>query len=161
MKEKNINISKEELKKCCTSENWVAEMSMRMPFNTKQDLFDHSEKVWYSLDKPDWLEAFSGHPKIGDIGSLNEKFSSTKDIAEYEQSGINDASVNCLEELIKHNEEYERKFGYIFIVCATGKTADEMLSMIKSRIKNNPQDEISIAMEEQNKITKLRLDKLA
>ena len=74
--------------------------------------------------------------------------------------GISTASMETLSELSKYNKDYEKKFGYIFIVCATGKSADEMLSMIKDRIRNEPETEIKIAMEEQNKITKIRLEKL-
>ncbi|MCY7362321.1 MAG: decarboxylase, partial [Ignavibacteria bacterium] len=94
-----------------------------------------------------------------DLNSLKEKFSSTKNLAENEQSGVNSASELTLTELSKYNEDYEKKFGFIFIVCASGKTADEMLSLIKERILNNPEDEIKIAMKEQNKITNLRLNK--
>ena len=129
-------------------------------FNSLEELLKRSEEIWYSLDKTDWLEAFKHHPKIGDINSLKEKYSGSKDIAKNEQSGVKEASMVTLTELSKFNDDYEKKFGYIFIVCATGKSAEEMLSLIKARIKNDPADEIKIAMEEQNKITKLRLEKL-
>jgi 2-oxo-4-hydroxy-4-carboxy-5-ureidoimidazoline decarboxylase len=155
-----IDLNKELLTKCCGSEKWINSMIREMPFNTKEEIFNNAEKVWYSLNKEDWLEAFSQHPKIGDINSLTEKFYSTKELAGNEQAGVNDASIETLTELAKLNDEYEKKFGYIFIVCASGKSADEMLHIIKERIKNNSETEIKIAMEEQNKITKLRLEKL-
>jgi len=157
---KSIKLNKDDFIKCCGSKNWVNEMISNLPFDSKEKLFDIADKVWNSLDREDWLEAFTNHPKIGDIDLLKEKFSSTKHFAENEQSGVNEASIQCLMELAKYNEEYEKKFGYIFIVCASGKSANEMLELIKQRIKNNPEDEIKIAMEEQNKITKLRLEKL-
>jgi len=159
MKNINIHVTKEDLTKCCGSEKWVNKMVSNSPFYSKDELFGVSNKIWNSLNKEDWLEAFSYHPKIGDINSLKEKFFSTKHLAENEQSGVNEASIHCLTELAKYNEDYEKKFGYIFIVCASGKSADEMLDLIKQRINNNPEDEIKIAIEEQNKITKLRLEK--
>lgn len=160
MKDKNIVIQKEDLAKCCGSMNWIEKMINKSAINSKEKFLEAADKVWYSLRKEDWLEAFTHHPKIGDLNSLKEKFSSTKLLAENEQSGVNSATNECLTELARLNEEYERKFGYIFIVCATGKTADEMLALIRERIKNNSEEEVMIAMEEQNKITKLRLEKL-
>ncbi len=146
--------------KCCGADNWINDMINARPFKTHQGIIETGEKIWRSLNETDWLEAFDHHPKIGDINSLREKFSSTKQFAQREQSGVNHASTEILEELAKLNNEYEKRFGYIFIVCATGKTADEMLSIIRNRITNDPETEIKIAMEEQNKITKLRLEKL-
>jgi len=87
-------------------------------------------------------------------------FASTAQWASGEQSGVSEASQRTLESLAKGNDDYEKKFGYIFIVCATGKTADEMLALLEARLKNNPAEEIEIAADEQNKITKLRLEKL-
>jgi 2-oxo-4-hydroxy-4-carboxy-5-ureidoimidazoline decarboxylase len=106
------------------------------------------------------LEAFEHHPKIGDINSLKEKYPNTKEWASDEQAGINVASEEVLHAVAKGNEDYEKKFGYIFIVCATGKSAGEMRQILESRLMNNPDEEIQIAAEEQNKITKLRLEKL-
>lgn len=155
-----INLDKESLVKCCGSKKWLNEMIQSAPFKSIEDIFHKSEKIWYSLDTDDWLEAFSHHPKIGDLNSLQKKFSGTKELAGNEQSGINSASADILKELAKLNKDYENKFGYIFIVCASGKSAVEMLDIIKNRINNSPEVEIKIAMEEQNKITKLRLEKL-
>ena len=146
--------------KCCGASKWLNQMINSRPFVTNKEIAECSEKIWRTLDEKDWLEAFKQHPKIGDINSLRKKYSSTKKFAVKEQSGVNDASLEVLEELAKLNNEYEKKFGYIFIVCATGKTAEEMLSIIKERIRNDAKAEIKIAMEEQNKITKLRLEKL-
>lgn len=157
--ELSLNEAKELFEKCCGASKWVNEM-LSSSFDSEEDLILKSENIWYSLDRKDWIEAFSHHPKIGDINSLKEKFSSTGNIAEKEQSGVRDASPEILNELAKYNEDYEKKFGYIFIVCATDKSAEEMLSLIKQRINNDSNTEIRIAMEEQNKITKLRLKKL-
>ena len=149
-----------ELSDCCGSEKWVSGMYEHYPFKTEEKLFYVAERIWFSLNESDWLEAFLHHPKIGDINSLREKFSSSKHLAENEQAGVNDASPETLHELARFNEEYEKKFGYIFIVCATGKSAEEMLDIIRSRIGNEKENEILTAMKEQSKITQIRLNKI-
>ena len=126
----------------------------------KDDLYQKSESIWFSLSSKDWLEAFIHHPKIGDIDSLRKKFHNTKSISENEQSGVNDAAESTLKDLAESNQLYEDKFGFIFIVCATGKSADEMLALIKIRLNNNANAEMRNAAKEQNKITQLRLEKL-
>jgi 2-oxo-4-hydroxy-4-carboxy-5-ureidoimidazoline decarboxylase len=151
---------KEELFKCCGCNAWVEELSSQFPFSSVEDLKSKSDKIWFSLDEKDWLEAFKHHPQIGDVKSLEKKFVSTKEWASNEQSGVNTATQNVLRELKELNDAYEKKFGYIFIVCATGKSAEEMLAILKSRLENSPEEEIKIAMQEQNKITHLRIDKL-
>jgi 2-oxo-4-hydroxy-4-carboxy-5-ureidoimidazoline decarboxylase len=121
---------------------------------------EDAEEQWYECTEADWLEAFTHHPKIGDIDSLKKKFASTATWAAGEQSGAAAASQKVLEDLAKGNDDYEKKFGFIFIVCATGKTAEEMLQLLQDRLPNKKEDELKIAMDEQNKITKLRLEKL-
>lgn len=150
---------KENLTKCCGSSNWVNAMFEDFP-DKKDKIFEKGEKIWFELGEKDWLEAFTHHPKIGDLESLEKKFGSTKDFTSNEQSSVNHASMETLKELAEYNQKYEKKFGFIFIVCATGKTAYEMLTLIKERINNDYNTELKIAMEEQNKITKLRLEKL-
>ncbi|GAB4017978.1 2-oxo-4-hydroxy-4-carboxy-5-ureidoimidazoline decarboxylase [Spirosoma migulaei] len=151
---------KEALFTCCGSTTWVNELANLFPFETKESLFEQAEVIWFSLAESDWREAFGHHPKIGDINSLREKYASTASWAEGEQAGVSTASVSVLEMLAEGNQFYEEKFGYIFIVCATGKSAEEMLNRLESRLLNSPEDELQIAMQEQNKITKIRLEKL-
>ena len=146
--------------KCCSSLAWVENLSKKRPFNDLSHLVDEAESVWNSLGERDWLEAFSGHPQIGDLSTLKEKFGDTAGWASGEQSGVNVASDSTIRELADYNQKYLKKFGYIFIVCATGKSADEMLELLKSRIDNSPENELQIAGKEQFKITKLRLEKL-
>lgn len=160
LNELSINDAKNVLRQCCGAQRWINEMIKAGPFNSKEEAIQKSEKIWKSLNEEDWLDAFLHHPKIGDVSSLNEKYSHSKMLAEKEQSGAENAPSEVLYELAKYNEDYEKKFGFIFIVCATGKSAGEMLTIIKDRINNDPETEIKIAMEEQNKITKLRLEKL-
>ena len=149
-----------EFEMCCGATNWVKRMIASRPIDSKDALLKIAEEFWFSLKSEDWLEAFTHHPKIGDIESLREKFHNTKSISENEQSGVNDASENTLKDLAKSNQLYEDKFGFIFIVCATGKSADQMLTLIKMRLNNNIETEMQNAAKEQNKITQLRLEKL-
>ena len=157
-------LSKEQLKrelgKCCGSSVWAEKMMPFFPADDMVELLEDAENVWYDCNEEDWKEAFTHHPKIGDTASLKKKFASTANWASGEQSGVNTASEKTIEELAKANRFYEEKFGYIFIVCATGKSAEEMLELLKERLENDPADEIAIAAEEQNKITKLRIEKL-
>ncbi len=156
----NIAVTIPDLLKCCGSSAWAERLSRLLPFNSIAELKKASDDTWFSLSENDWKEAFSHHPKIGDVGNLKEKFAGTATWAEGEQSGVKAANEQVLKALQKGNEDYEKKFGYIFIVCATGKSAAEMLALLKSRMINNPAIEIRIAAEEQNKITHLRLEKL-
>ena len=145
---------------CCSSMSWVENLSKKRPFRDFTHLVDEAELVWNSLSKRDWLEAFAGHPLIGDLSTLKEKYGNTSDWASGEQSGVDQASEEVLIELADYNKIYLKKFGFIFIVCATGKSANEMLELLKSRLENSLEDEIHIAASEQFKITKLRLEKL-
>ena len=155
------NTVKDQFSKCCGSSVWQEKMLENMPFKNEEEIFSCSEKIWLQQCKEkDWLEAFTHHPKIGDLKSLEKKFANTKGWASNERAGVNNANQKILQELSNLNDLYENKFGYIFIVCATGKSADEMLQILKSRINNTVEQEIKIAMQEQNKITKIRLEKL-
>ena len=145
---------------CCGASNWVEKMNQNRPFHDKNEVYQQAESIWFSLSSEDWLEAFTHHPKIGDIDSLRKKFHNTKSISKNEQSGVNDAEKSTLNSLAKSNQLYEDKFGFIFIVCATGKSADEMLALIKMRLNKNAETEMQNAAKEQNKIIQLRLEKL-
>ena len=151
---------KQELIRCCGSFAWVTKMLPFFPADDLVELLEDAEEQWYQCSKEDWKEAFSHHPKIGDIESLKKKFASTATWTSNEQGGINTAPQKTIEALAEYNRKYEEKFGYIFIVCATGKSAEEMLAMLQIRLQNSPEAEIEIAADEQNKITKLRLEKL-
>jgi 2-oxo-4-hydroxy-4-carboxy-5-ureidoimidazoline decarboxylase len=150
---------KQLLMQCCASRAWIEKMIAMPPAEDLIDLFEDAEAAWYECNEEDWKEAFLHHPRIGDIDALGQKFSDDR-FAGTEQSAIHQASDESLRLLAEANEEYERKFGYIFIVCATGKSPEEMLEVLNERLQNTPEEEIKIAMDEQNKITKLRLEKL-
>jgi len=151
---------KEMLTKCCGSSAWVKMMMAYFPADDLVELLEDAEEKWYECNKNDWKEAFAHHPQIGDIESLTKKFASTSEWASGEQSGVNKASAETIKALAAANRLYEEKFGYIFIICATGKSAEQMLADLQKRLQNNPEVEIEIAAEEQNKITKIRLEKL-
>ncbi len=148
------------MSKCCGSKNWVKMMYESRPFLSQKDVFEKAESCWFSCKKTDWLEAFTHHPRIGDVESLKQKFASTATWAAGEQSKVQAASDDILEELKMYNDLYFNKFNFIFIVFATGKTAEQMLSILKERYENEAVEELINAMIEQNKITKIRLKKL-
>jgi 2-oxo-4-hydroxy-4-carboxy-5-ureidoimidazoline decarboxylase len=148
------------LERCCGARAWAAEMCERRPYESRAQLLATAERIWRSLAPSDWREAFTRHPRIGDVASLRRRFAATAAWAASEQSGATSASEATLAELAAGNRAYEEKFGYIFIVCATGKSADEMLRLLEERIPNDPEREIANAAEEQMKITRIRLEKL-
>ena len=144
---------------CCTSSSWVNKMIKAMPFTDQKNLVNTANQNWQGLDESDYLEAFEGHPRIGDVNSLREKYASSKELASGEQNAVQDASEKILSELSIGNEKYYRKFGFIFIVCATGKSALEMLELLTERLSNDRTTELMISVEEQRKIFQIRLDK--
>lgn len=147
--------------RCCGSTRWAEAMAQNRPFGSRDELFDRAESLWWEfVTLDDWLEACSHHPRIGDIDSLREKFATTRDWAEGEQQGTAEASEETLKRLAAANDAYEANFGYIFIVCATGKSAEEMLAILEDRLGNDPDEELRIAAGEQHKITCIRLEKL-
>ena len=146
------------LMQCCGSKGWAKMMLTHFPVEDLVDLLENAEEVWFECSEDDWKEAFAQHPKIGDRETLEKKFAGSA--AASEQSGVQSASSQTLQALAEANKRYEEKFGYIFIVCASGLSAEEMLGMMESRLKNSLNEEIRIAADEQNKITKLRIERL-
>ena len=149
---------KNALESCCTSSVWVRRMLESAPFGDGDNLKERANDCWLGLVESDYLEAFSGHPKIGDLNSLSQKYASTIGKAEREQSGMQAATSQMLAKLKSRNEDYLDKFGFIFIVCATGKSAEEMLNVLEQRLENSPSVELPIAAEEQRKIFQIRLE---
>jgi OHCU decarboxylase len=149
-----------ELLKCCGSTRWAREMCGRRPFLDSRELTEAADRVWLGLSREDWLEAFRSHPKIGGRGAERETGERARRWSEEEQKGTRGAAPDVLEELAEANREYEQRFGHIFIVCATGKSAAEMLALLRRRLGNDPEAELRVAAEEQRRITRLRLEKL-
>jgi 5-hydroxyisourate hydrolase / 2-oxo-4-hydroxy-4-carboxy-5-ureidoimidazoline decarboxylase len=154
-------VANNALKKCCVSESWVNGLIKNIPFSSPDELIKNAANCWYdNCTENDWKEAFNGHPKIGNVDSLKQKFAPTKDWANKEQIKVGEADDKILETLSKLNDKYLSKFGYIFIVSATGKSAKEIVDIIQIRLLNSKEDELNIAMGEQHKITMIRLAKL-
>src|SRR3954447_23814630 len=146
-------IAKGNLLRCCGSQRWAAAMTARRPFGSISDLHTAAQEAWSSLGPSDWLEAFACHPKIGGTRSVSNW-------SAQEQKGMGAAGVATIREIETLNHEYQDRFGYIFIVCASGKSAVEMCDLLKERLRNDSDMELQIASEEQMKITQIRLDKL-
>ncbi len=147
--------------RCCGARRWVEGMVAARPFASWAHLLGTAEHIWWHLGDGDWREAFDHHPRIGaSIGTLREKFANTAAWSSGEQSKVAQASEATLRALADGNRDYEARFGHIFIVCATGLTAETMLAHLRRRLPNAPDNELRIAAGEQAKITALRLAKL-
>ncbi|MBL4827292.1 MAG: 2-oxo-4-hydroxy-4-carboxy-5-ureidoimidazoline decarboxylase [Spongiibacteraceae bacterium] len=157
---KNLNHASEQqardlFHQCCASDAWVDLMTKARPYKTRHVLSVAADRYWQGLREEDYLQAFAGHPKIGDVESLKDKR-----LAAGEQSGIELASEDVIHALIQKNAEYEKKYGFIFIVYATGKSAQDMLSLLQTRLHNSREIELQLAVSEQKKIFHKRLEKL-
>lgn len=145
---------------CCGSPGWARAMTEARPFEDAGSLLSHAERVWWDLKPEDWLEAFAAHPKIGAKKAAPAQAERSADWSKGEQAGIDRTTDHVREELAEANHRYEDKFGYIYIVCATGKSAEEMLEICRERLGNTADRELRAAAEEQRKITGIRLEKL-
>jgi OHCU decarboxylase len=150
----------EELLKCCGSREWALRMVGARPFESQDDLIAKADRIWRSLEPPDWLEAFRAHPKIGEKEVSSKVSNEMLAWSEQEQSGTGNSLPATMKTLAELNRKYEEQFGYIFIVCATGKSAEQMLALLRERLKNRPEKELFVAAAEQAAITRLRLKKL-
>ena len=151
---------------CCGSREWARRLAAERPFGSAGELAKASDRIWRSLPKEEWLAAFAAHPRLGEVagekgtGSFDQKRGLSPFWSREEQAGTATASPETLANLAEANREYEERFGHIFIVCASGKSAAEMLAEALARLHNDAQTELEIAAEEQRKITRLRLAKL-
>ena len=152
--------AEEELLKCCGSRAWVQWMARRRPFASFDRLLQAASEIWSRLDPADWMEAFRAHPQIGQRQPAGHTSAQAQAWSAQEQAGMSQAGVGVTMNLEEANREYLEKFGYIFIVCATEKTAEEILAILRSRLPNTPEQESRVAAEEQDKITRLRLKRL-
>ena len=143
---------------CCGSARWAASVAARRPYPNAEALHKAADTIWWKLGRADWLEAFSRHPQIGDKPASGSE--SARQWAAGEQAGARAATADVKARLARANGAYFEKFGYIYIVCATGKTAEGMLAILNQRLQNDPPSELSIAAEQQRLITRIRLDKL-
>ena len=149
------------LRRACGAEAWVQRMLLRRPFASSEELLHVAGVEWSAASRDECLEAFSHHPRIGeDIGALRERFRSTASLSLREQAGVTEADDQTLHALRAANTAYRERFGYIFIICASGKSAREMLDALERRLENDPDTELVTAAREQGKILRLRLEGL-
>lgn len=148
------------LARCCGSSLWVQRMMTARPYAVDQALFDVAEGTWWELRAEDWLEAFSHHPRIGERIPDGPAVTEELSWAVSEQAGMDRAGGDVHEALVAGNIEYEERFGHVFLICATGRSGEEMLAALRSRLGNDPEDELRVAAGEQARITRLRLEKL-
>ncbi len=144
---------------CCHSHRWAEQLAAARPFTTTAALHEASDRTWFSLEREDWLQAFSHHPRIGERVITQPKFAATATQAAREQSGMAAATPEQLAEFTSKNAEYESRFNHVFLICATGKSATHMLDLLRSRLANSPESELLAAAREQSAITRLRLER--
>jgi allantoicase len=140
-----------ELRAVCASSRWVATMAEARPFATWDEMVGAANRIWFALEERDWLEAFEGHPRIGDR---------KPGWSAQEQSGTRGAADETMNAIAAGNRAYEEKFGFVFLICATGRSADEILTNLNARLHNDRETELRNAAEEQAKIMALRLEKM-
>ena len=141
------------LKLCCGSRRWAEGVTACRPFLDVADLHRAADATANTLGREDWLEAFRGHPKIGEMKNISGW-------SEKEQQGMTSTADDVRRRLVQLNREYQDRFGFIFIICAAGKSGEEMLAQLEERIQNRPEDEMRVASAEQVKIVHLRLNKM-
>jgi allantoicase len=150
--------ARQALLQCCGSERWARQMLEQRPFRTPSRLTETADAVWADLAEADWREAFAAHPRIGE-GEAGDRISSQR-WSSQEQAAVQDADEEVRRQLAEGNKAYEQRFGHVFLICATGKTASEMLQALRTRLDNSPEQELSVAGEEQRQIMQLRLEKM-
>ena len=149
----------EQVLPCCGSTVWARELATRRPLTDEMSLLAASDEIWNSLGEQDWVEAFSKHPRIGERKAPPVAPAQSALWSEQEQQKVASAGEAVQQALAEANREYERRFGRVFIVCATGKGASEILDILRRRFQNDDATELREAVEEQRKITNLRLKK--
>ncbi len=147
---------------CCGSKRWAAAMVALRPIGSVVELSEAADRVWSTMQETDWLEAFACHPRIGErkrVHAATRAVGRSAAWSRQEQSSANAANESVLAELAEGNTLYEQRFGFTYIVCATGKSAEEMLAILKRRLANNRDTELREAAEQQRQIMQIRLGK--
>lgn len=149
----------EEVLPCCGAMRWAQELVRLRPFGSDADLFQASDQLWQDLEPGDWDEAFRSHPRIGERKAPEAATRQSATWSRQEQNGVDAENADVVTELACANVEYEARFGRVFLVCATGKSAAEMVELLKRRLENDPEAELLEAQKQQRQITQLRLRK--
>ncbi len=151
---------REALTRCCGSTRWVDEMLHARPFGSDTAMFEVADRVWLRLGADDWREAFQHHPRIGERGLEGKGDPQSGEWSREEQSGMDQATEAVKGALAELNQRYHERFGHVFLICATGRSPEDMLAALRDRIDHTPEEELRVAAAEQSKITRLRLQKL-
>jgi 2-oxo-4-hydroxy-4-carboxy-5-ureidoimidazoline decarboxylase len=151
--------AEEEILACCGSTAWARELVARRPLENELSVITASDEVWCQLETRDWMEAFSKHPRIGERKAPPTASTRSAAWSTEEQQNVTASEEAVQLALADANQEYEQQFGRVFIVCATGKSAREMLEILRRRLRNDDGAELQEAAEEQRKITNIRLKK--
>ncbi|HUP00019.1 MAG TPA: allantoicase [Gemmatimonadota bacterium] len=149
-----------ELRRCCGAAVWAHAMAERRPFRDLPDALAACDEVWRTLSADDWLQAIGDHPRIGGSRGGDDRFDATRRWSRGEQAGVARADIETRSSLAEAQAEYERRFGYIFLVCAAGKSGEEILGELRARLHNLHAAELRASAEELWRITRLRLEKL-
>ncbi len=155
----NDDAAAAEILSCCGSTRWAKELAQARPITDEAVLLNRSDAIWLDLSPVDWDEAFRNHPRIGEQKLAATAMGQSATWSRQEQSGVNSSDSEIHDELARGNALYEKRFGRIFLVCATGKSAAEMLALLEHRLGNDPQTELQEAVEQQRQITRIRLRK--
>ncbi len=143
---------------CCGARRWAQTMVALRPFQSVVTLSLTADEVWSAMEEADWMEAFACHPRIGQRKAARSSARSAA-WSEQEQSSAASAANEVLTELSEGNALYEQRFGFTYIICATGKSAEEMLSILQRRLSSDRASELREAAEQQRQITQIRLGK--
>jgi 2-oxo-4-hydroxy-4-carboxy-5-ureidoimidazoline decarboxylase len=143
---------------CCAARRWAETVTGQRPYDSEEALFATADSVWAAMQEPDWLQAFNAHPRIGECKPA-EASAQSQQWSSQEQASVHSAQSAILDELAAGNLLYEEQFGFTYIVCATGKSAEEMLSILRRRLASDRRSELREAAEQQRQITQLRLRK--
>jgi 2-oxo-4-hydroxy-4-carboxy-5-ureidoimidazoline decarboxylase len=143
---------------CCSASRWATQIIAMRPFSSETDFYNAADQVWATMQEPDWMQAFSAHPRIGERKAPAASAQSSE-WSSHEQAAVQLAQSKVLDELATGNALYETRFGFTYIVCATGKSAEEMLTILQRRLANDRRQELHEAAEQQRQITQLRLRK--
>ncbi|MEX2281771.1 MAG: 2-oxo-4-hydroxy-4-carboxy-5-ureidoimidazoline decarboxylase [Gemmatimonadota bacterium] len=153
------DVAEEALLACCAAPAWARAVAARRPYSAPADLLAAVDEEWWLLPRPEWLQALAAHPRIGERAAAKPQAGSADAWSAEEQSAVR-LTASTATQLADVNRAYEQKFGHTYIVCATGKSAQEMLSIAEQRMNNDAGTELRVAASEQAKITRLRLEKL-
>jgi len=155
-----VSPARDLLRSCCGASRWIDGMLARRPFFNVASVLRAADDVWMSLGPNDWREAFAHHPRIGERTAAAAQSQTAAAWSAAEQSAMSSADAGTRVELAAANAAYEARFGHIYIVCAAGKSTEELLAIARQRLTNEPRQELEIAAAEQHKITRLRLRRL-